>query len=248
MKPNRSRSGAGSRPARVVAPTRVNGAMSSGIEVAPGPLPIMTSTRKSSMARYSNSSAGRATRWISSMNMTSPWLSVDSTAARSPARSMAGPLVIRSGMPSSAAMIMAMVVLPSPGGPDSSTWSGARPRRIAPSSTSESCSRTRVWPTNSSSRLGRSAPSTSRSSSSASGDTTRSCASPGSLIARAASGPPGPAAPVLCPLVPPSGGAGGMEGSSPLNGTVTTGPGPAGPPAARPPRPPRRRRQPGPAR
>ena len=33
-------------------------------------------------------------------------------------------------------MIIASVVLPSPGGPDSSTWSGARPRRRAASSTS----------------------------------------------------------------------------------------------------------------
>ena len=41
MKPNRSRNGLGSRPARVVAPTRVNGATSSGIAVAPGPLPTI---------------------------------------------------------------------------------------------------------------------------------------------------------------------------------------------------------------
>ena len=103
------------------------------------------------------------------MNTTSPSASVDRIAARSPARSIAGPLVIRSGAPSSAAMIMAIVVLPSPGGPDISTWSGGRPRRSAPSSTSDSCSRTRAWPTNSSSRLGRSAPSITRSSASASG-------------------------------------------------------------------------------
>ncbi len=38
MKPNRSRSGAGSSPARVVAPTRVNFGSSRGIAVAPGPL------------------------------------------------------------------------------------------------------------------------------------------------------------------------------------------------------------------
>jgi Holliday junction DNA helicase RuvB len=44
-------SGPGRRPARVVAPTSVNGGISSGIAVAPGPLPMMTSTRKSSMAR-----------------------------------------------------------------------------------------------------------------------------------------------------------------------------------------------------
>ena len=55
------------------------------------------------------------------MKMTSPALSVESTAARSPARSIAGPLVIRSGDPSSAAMIIAIVVLPMPGGPESST-------------------------------------------------------------------------------------------------------------------------------
>ena len=38
VKPNRSRSGLVSWPDRVVAPTRVNGAISSGIEVAPGTL------------------------------------------------------------------------------------------------------------------------------------------------------------------------------------------------------------------
>ena len=63
---------------------------------------------------------------------------------------MAGPLVSRSGAPISAAMIIASVVLPSPGGPDSSTWSGARPRRRAASSTRPSCSRTRSWPMTSS--------------------------------------------------------------------------------------------------
>ena len=56
---------------------------------------------------------------------------------------MAGPLVMRSGAPSSAATIIARVVLPSPGGPDSSTWSGGRPRAAwRASSTIESCSRT----------------------------------------------------------------------------------------------------------
>ena len=55
-----------------------------------------------------------------------PRLSPDRMAARSPACWMAGPLEIRSGADISAAMIMARVVLPSPGGPDSSTWSGTR--------------------------------------------------------------------------------------------------------------------------
>ena len=50
MKPNLSRNGLGSRPDRVVAPTRVNGGMSRGMAVAPGPFPMTTSTRKSSMA------------------------------------------------------------------------------------------------------------------------------------------------------------------------------------------------------
>lgn len=40
----------GRSPARVVAPTRVKGGSSSGMAVAPGPLPTMTSTRKSSIA------------------------------------------------------------------------------------------------------------------------------------------------------------------------------------------------------
>src|SRR4051812_9290374 len=85
---------------------------------------------------------------------------------------MAGPEVMRSGAPSSLAMIIASVVLPSPGEPDSSTWSGGRLRARAASSTSESCSRTRSCPTNSSSRLGRSAASTTSSSPSAYGETT----------------------------------------------------------------------------
>ena len=60
---------------------------------------------------------------------------------------MAGPLVSRSGRAISAAMIIASVVLPSPGGPDSSTWSGARPRPLgAPRAPAPSCSRTRSWP------------------------------------------------------------------------------------------------------
>ena len=41
VKPNRSRSGAGSRPARVVAPTTVNGGSVSGIALAPAPLPTI---------------------------------------------------------------------------------------------------------------------------------------------------------------------------------------------------------------
>ena len=43
--------------------------------------------------------------------------------ARSPLRSSAGPEVTRASLPSSWAMTWASVVLPRPGGPDSSTWS-----------------------------------------------------------------------------------------------------------------------------
>ena len=43
--------------------------------------------------------------------------------------------MIRSGAPISRAMIMARVVLPSPGGPDSSTWSALAPRSRAARST-----------------------------------------------------------------------------------------------------------------
>src|SRR4051812_21222782 len=92
----------------------------------------------------------------------------DRIAARSPAWVSAGPLVNRSAAPISVAMIIASVVLPSPGGPESSTWSGARPRIRAASRTSPSWSRTRTWPTTSSSDRGRSAASTARSSPSAS--------------------------------------------------------------------------------
>ena len=95
-------------------------------------------------------------RWISSINSTSPSIRLESMAARSPARSRAGPEVMRSELPSSWAMIIAMVVLPNPGGPANSTWSGATPRERAPPNTRSSCVRTFGWPMNSSSDLGRS--------------------------------------------------------------------------------------------
>src|SRR6478736_2291613 len=103
-------------------------------------------------------------RWISSRNRTSPSESEDRIAARSPACWMAGPLLRRSGAFISAATIMARVVLPRPGGPENSTWSAVRPRIREAWSTSESCLRTRCWPTKSSRFLGRSAASMARSS------------------------------------------------------------------------------------
>ena len=119
----------------MVAPTRVKRGISSGMAVAPGPLPTTTSTRKSSIARYSISSAGRDIRWISSRKNTSPSASPERIAARSPACWIAGPLEIRSGAAISLAMIIASVVLPSPGGPDSRTWSATPPRFRAASRT-----------------------------------------------------------------------------------------------------------------
>src|SRR6478609_3740017 len=107
-------------------------------------------------------------RWISSTKSTSPSFMPERIAARSPAWVMAGPLVSRSGAVISWAMIIASVVLPRPGGPESSTWSGTRPRPRAASRTSPSCSRTRCWPTTSARVRGRSAASTARSSPSAS--------------------------------------------------------------------------------
>jgi hypothetical protein len=70
------------------------------------------------MALYSNSSAGLAIRWISSMNSTSPAPRLVRIAARSPERSITGPLVVRMPVPSSAATMFANVVFPKPGGPD----------------------------------------------------------------------------------------------------------------------------------
>ena len=69
----------------------------------------------------------------------------------------------------------ARLVLPRPGGPASRTWSSASPRALAASSAIPSCSLTRAWPTNSSSRRGRSVRSTSSSSPSRSAGA-RNCA------------------------------------------------------------------------
>jgi hypothetical protein len=78
-------------------------------------------------------------------------------AARSLGFSSTGPEVWRRLTPSSAAMMWLSVVLPRPGGPNSSTWSSASARcRAAPMKIS-SCSRALTWPTYSCSALGRSA-------------------------------------------------------------------------------------------
>ena len=119
--PKRSRRGADSWPARVVAPIRVNFGRSSRMELADGPLPMMMSMAKSSMAGYRISSTERLSRWISSTKRMSFSARLVSRAARSPGFSMAGPEVMRMLTPISLAMMPLRVVLPRPGGPWSST-------------------------------------------------------------------------------------------------------------------------------
>src|SRR5580692_6893225 len=71
-------------------------------------------------------------------------------------------------------MIVASVVFPSPGGPNSSTWSSASPRDLAASSAIASCSFAFVCPINSASRVGRSFSSNAASSSTRPAETSRS--------------------------------------------------------------------------
>ena len=74
------------------------------------------------------------------MKKTLPGSSPVRNAAMSALRSSAGPAVCTIGTSSSAAMMCASEVLPSPGGPASSTWSSASPRRRAASMKIPSCS------------------------------------------------------------------------------------------------------------
>ena len=97
------------------------------------------------------------------MNSTSCGSRLVSSAARSPARSSTGPEVCRRLTPSSCAMMCDSVVLPRPGGPNSSTWSSASLRFFAASMKIESWSRIFSWPTYSSRPRGRSARSSTSS-------------------------------------------------------------------------------------
>src|SRR3990170_883839 len=72
-------------------------------------------------------------------------------------------------------MMWASVVLPSPGGPNISTWSSASPRRRAASMKMLICSFTGAWPMYSARRLGRTVRSSSSSSRVATAAMTRSC-------------------------------------------------------------------------
>ena len=78
-------------------------------------------------------------------------------------RSSAGPAVWTKSTSSSAATIWASEVLPRPGGPASRTWSSASPRAPAARMATSSWLFSASWPTNSSSRRGRSETSSSSS-------------------------------------------------------------------------------------
>src|SRR6185503_5298002 len=161
--PKRSRNGLVSMPARVVAPTSVNGGRSILTLRAAGPSPIMMSIWKSSSAGYRISSTIGDSRWVSSMNSTSRGSRFVRIAARSPGRSSTGPDVWRRFTPSSCARMCDSVVLPSPGGPNSSTWSSASQRLRAASMKMPSWSRIFSWPMYSASWRGRSARSSASS-------------------------------------------------------------------------------------
>src|SRR5258708_966767 len=89
------------------------------------------------------------------MNRTSLGSRLVSSAARSPGRSSTGPEVCRRFTPISLAMMWASVVFPSPGGPNSSTWSRDSPRFLAASMKICNWPRIFSWPMYSSNCLGR---------------------------------------------------------------------------------------------
>ena len=91
------------------------------------------------------------------MNSTSRGSRLVRMAARSPALASTGPEVARKFTPSSRATIWARVVLPRPGGPNSSTWSSASPRARAASMNTFRLALACAWPTNSARVCGRSA-------------------------------------------------------------------------------------------
>jgi len=82
--------------------------------------------------------------------------------------------IVGPGANSSFAMMVARVVLPSPGGPKSKTWSSASPRDRAASRAMPSCSFAFSWPMNSCRRRGRSFSSNEESSSTGAAETSRS--------------------------------------------------------------------------
>ena len=165
VKPNRSRSGPVSSPARVVAPIRVNGGSSSGIAVAPGPLAdddvdpeVLHGHVQQLLGR-----AGDAVDLVDEQHLAL-------AEAGQYRGQVAGALDRRAaGDPNRRAELGGddhrEAGLAQPGRPGQqdvvrrAIAAGGRSR-----STSSSCSRTFGWPENSASRLGRRLASTSRSS------------------------------------------------------------------------------------
>jgi hypothetical protein len=97
------------------------------------PLPNNTTDTTKWVNGYRISSTVRLILWISSMKRISFCERLVRIAARSPAFSMAGPLVIRIFTPISLAITPARVVFPSPGGPYRRTWSRDSRRSFAAS-------------------------------------------------------------------------------------------------------------------
>ena len=123
--PNLSLNGEVKFPNLVVAPTKVKGSTSSCTLRALGPLSIMISILKSSIAEYKYSSTTLFNLWISSMKKTSLYCIFVNMPAKSPARSITGPDACLILTFNSLEMILANVVLPRPGGPNNKTWSSA---------------------------------------------------------------------------------------------------------------------------
>ena len=88
------------------------------------------------------------------MKSTSLGSSEVSMPARSPGLSSTGPLVSLKPTPSSLAMMLLRVVLPSPGGPCSRVWSSGSPRNLAASTNTSRFSTTFCWPLKSLKRSG----------------------------------------------------------------------------------------------
>ena len=143
-------------PARVVEPSSVNFWSGRFIVFAKCPEPDTKSTLKSSIAEYRYSSTACGSRWISSMNRTSPCCWLERMPTTSAGLSRAGPEVCRSLQPSSLAMIWEMVVLPRPGGPWNRAWSSVSPRCFAASTAICMLSTTCLCPMYSAKYFGRS--------------------------------------------------------------------------------------------
>ena len=164
--PKRSRSGVVSRPARVVAPISVNGGIGSVTTFAPGADAERDRQLRRPPSRDRTSPRPRAAGGGSRRRRTR-------CAARGRSgRRRSRPCAPAPGRRSARTRTLELLgddpgqadVLPRPGGPASSTWSSASPRAAAAWIEISSWAFSAGWPTNSSSRRGRSVASPSSSS------------------------------------------------------------------------------------